>query len=75
MIEYAAAFFGLAYLFWVIRWALNPGYLSFALSLVFGILASLAKITSFVVPFSVTAMLFGLHVLRVLWPGSPRQTR
>ena len=25
MIEYAAAFFGLAYLFWVIRWALNPG--------------------------------------------------
>ena len=50
--------------------------LSFALSLVFGILASLAKITSFVVPFSVTAdALAACTCYGCFGPESPRSTQ
>ena len=67
MIEYAATFFGLAYLVCFIHWTLSPGRTLFALTLFLGILGCLTKATSFVIPLITAGALAGLHVLRSIW--------
>jgi 4-amino-4-deoxy-L-arabinose transferase-like glycosyltransferase len=66
MIEYAATFFGLAYLISVIRWSLDPGKAVFVLGLLFGILGCLTKATTFVIPLLSAGTLASLQVLRLL---------
>jgi hypothetical protein len=68
MIEYAATFFGLAYLVSFIRWSFEPRRTLFALTLLLGILGCLTKATSFVIPLVTAGTLAGLHVLRLIWP-------
>src|SRR6266571_6543457 len=57
MIEYAATFFGLAYLVSFIRWTFSPTRTLFVVSLCFGILGCLTKATSFVIPLFVAGIL------------------
>jgi hypothetical protein len=69
MIEYAATFFGLAYLLTVILWILRPRWDLFILSLTLGVLGCLTKATSFVIPSIVAGTLACLHVLRLRRTG------
>lgn len=61
-IEYAAGFFALSYVLCLVRWTLKPGWLLFFLTLLFGTLGSLTKITTFAWPLFVAGSLGGLHV-------------
>lgn len=60
-IEYAAGFFALAYLLCLIRWTLKPGWVLFFLTLLFGTLGSLTKISTFAMPLLVAGTLAALH--------------
>lgn len=66
-IEYAAGFFALSYILCLIRWTLKPGWLLFFLTLLFGILGSLTKITTFAWPLFVGGTLGSLHVWNAIW--------
>jgi hypothetical protein len=62
MIEYAADFFALAYLLCFIRWSSKPGWILFTLTIIFGVLGCLTKITSFAIPLLVVGVIMGLWV-------------
>lgn len=62
MIEYAADFFFLAYLICFIRWSSKPGWVLFALTILFGVLGCLTKITSFAIPLLVVGVLMSLRI-------------
>lgn len=64
-IEYAAGFFALSYLLCFIRWTLKPGWTLFVLTLLFGTLGTLTKITTFAGPLFVVSILSALHVWEV----------
>jgi hypothetical protein len=70
MIEYAATFFGLAYLLGLVHWLIRPKRWLFVLALVLGILASLTKTTTFAIPLvtaGTIASLFFFNLLRCQW--------
>ena len=62
MIEYAADFFALAYLVCFIRWLSKPGWILYALTIIFGVLGCLTKITTFAIPLLVVGVLMGLRI-------------
>ncbi len=66
MIESAATFFALTYLVSFIRWTHKPGWVSFSLCLIFGILGCLTKITTFVIPAFICAVVTGLQAARMV---------
>jgi hypothetical protein len=72
MIEYAATFFGLAYLILFIRWTFKPGRTLFIFTLCLGVLGCLTKSTSFVIPLVVTGTIAGLLGLRLIRPKFSR---
>lgn len=65
MIESAATFFALAYLVSFIRWTHKPAWLPFSLCLIFGMLGCLTKITTFVIPAFICAVVTGLQAARM----------
>ena len=65
MIEYAATFFALGYLYYFLRWTFKRQRTHFLFCLLLGILACLTKITSFVLPLLVVATIGGLQLARV----------
>lgn len=71
MIEYAATFFALGYFLLLLRWLAKPTARRFALCSVFGILACLTKITTFVLPLFIAGGLTALHVLSAKWRKFP----
>src|SRR5262249_36283230 len=66
MIEYAATFFALSYLLCFLRWTMNPTRTIFVTGLCFGVLASLTKITTFILPLFICGILAGLCVWKIL---------
>jgi len=66
MIESTATFFALAYVVCFLRCTHKPGWLLFALCLIFGILGALTKITTFIIPIFICSVLIGLEAVRLL---------
>ena len=71
MIEYAATFFGLAYLLCFLRWTLRPTQPLFLLTLGLGTLGCLTKATSFVIPAVTAVIVVGLRFLECVRPQPP----
>jgi hypothetical protein len=75
MIESAATFFALAYLVSFIRWTQTRRGILFWLCMCFGILGCLTKITTFVIPVFICAVLTVLHGVRLLRRRIPLAAR